>query len=52
MKFAWVDLRAVPQDRLESVVDAAIHARIQGVLSDDRGSWGAAPTVQGVTPRW
>jgi 3-amino-4-hydroxybenzoic acid synthase len=50
MKFAWIDLRAVPQPQLESVVDAAIHARIQGVISDDEGLREALPpTVSSVT---
>ncbi|MDT3396391.1 3-dehydroquinate synthase II [Streptomyces sp. B1866] len=51
MKFAWIDVRAVPQPRLESIVDAAVHARIRGVLSDDEGLLAALPpTVHGVTP--
>jgi 3-amino-4-hydroxybenzoic acid synthase len=50
MKFAWIDLRAVPQEQLESIVDAAIHARIQGVISDDKGLLESLPpTVMGVT---
>ncbi|GAB3961488.1 3-dehydroquinate synthase II [Actinoallomurus acanthiterrae] len=49
MKFAWIDLRNVPQPRLESVLDAAIHARIEGVLSDDEAVLGSLPpTVTGV----
>jgi 3-amino-4-hydroxybenzoic acid synthase len=51
MKFAWIDLRAVPQSQLESVVDAAVHARVQGVISDDQGLLQALPpTVTGITP--
>ena len=35
MKFAWIDLRTVPQPQLEAVVAAAVHTRIAGVVSDD-----------------
>ncbi|SER66663.1 3-amino-4-hydroxybenzoic acid synthase [Streptomyces sp. yr375] len=35
MRFAWIDLREVPRTQLESVVDAAVHARMAGVLSAD-----------------
>ncbi|MFT7838914.1 3-dehydroquinate synthase II [Saccharothrix sp. BKS2] len=35
MKFAWIDLRAVPEAQREAVVDAAVHARLAGVVSDD-----------------
>lgn len=34
MKFGWIDLRTVPQEHLESIVDATIHARLDGVLDD------------------
>ncbi len=34
MKFGWIDLRAVPQEHRESIVDATIHARLDGVLDD------------------
>jgi 3-amino-4-hydroxybenzoic acid synthase len=50
MSFAWIDLRAVAQPLLESVVDAAVHARIQAVVSDDRELLASLPpTVMGVT---
>jgi 3-amino-4-hydroxybenzoic acid synthase len=50
MKFAWIDLRAVPREQLESIVDAAIHARIQGVVSDDKDLLESLPpTVAGIT---
>ncbi|WP_433176330.1 3-dehydroquinate synthase II family protein [Actinoallomurus sp. CA-150999] len=49
MKFAWIDLRNVPQPRIESVLDAAIHARIEGVLSDDEAVLTSLPpTITGV----
>jgi 3-amino-4-hydroxybenzoic acid synthase len=52
MKFAWIDLRNVPQPRIESVLDAAIHARIEGVLSDDEAVLTSLPpTVTGVRVR-
>ncbi|GAA2513550.1 3-dehydroquinate synthase II family protein [Winogradskya humida] len=34
MKFAWIDLRSLSEDRREGVVDAAVHARLEGVLDD------------------
>ncbi|GLV77324.1 3-dehydroquinate synthase II family protein [Streptomyces hygroscopicus] len=50
MKFAWIDLRTVPQARLESVVDAAIHTRMRGVLCDDEAVLESLPpTVTAVT---
>jgi 3-amino-4-hydroxybenzoic acid synthase len=51
MKFAWIDLRAVARPQLESVLDAAIHARIEAVVSDDQELLKSLPpTVRGVTP--
>ncbi len=35
MKFAWIDLRTVPEAHRESVVDATVHARLAGIVSDD-----------------
>ncbi|GAB3009315.1 3-dehydroquinate synthase II [Actinosynnema sp. NPDC050801] len=35
MKFAWIDLRTVTEAHREAVVDAAVHARLAGVVSDD-----------------
>ncbi|MEU7527483.1 3-dehydroquinate synthase II [Saccharothrix sp. NPDC042600] len=35
MKFAWIDLRTVPEAHRESVVDATLHARLAGIVSDD-----------------
>ncbi|WP_018222370.1 3-dehydroquinate synthase II family protein [Salinispora pacifica] len=34
MKFAWIDLRTVPHEQREAIIDAAIHARIDGVFDD------------------
>lgn len=35
MRFAWIDLREVPRPQLQAVVDAAIHARMAGVVATD-----------------
>ncbi|QOV34488.1 3-dehydroquinate synthase II family protein [Streptomyces ferrugineus] len=35
MRFAWIDLREVPRQQIQAVVDAAVHARMAGVLSAD-----------------
>ncbi|MBW4721029.1 3-dehydroquinate synthase II family protein [Saccharothrix obliqua] len=43
MKFAWIDLRNVPGPHRESVVDAAVHARLAGVVSDDPAVLDALP---------
>lgn len=32
MKFAWIDLRSVSPEQVTAVVDAAIHARIDGIV--------------------
>lgn len=34
MKFAWIDLRSTHDDLRAGVVDAAVHARLEGVLDD------------------
>ncbi|HKS46153.1 MAG TPA: 3-dehydroquinate synthase II [Amycolatopsis sp.] len=49
MKFAWIDLRAVAQPQLEAVLDAAVHARVAGVLADEEVLRKLPPTVVGVT---
>jgi 3-amino-4-hydroxybenzoic acid synthase len=49
MKHAWIDVRAVPADQLEAVVDAAIHAKARAVVSADAGLLAKLPpTVTGV----
>ncbi|MCP2163660.1 3-dehydroquinate synthase II family protein [Goodfellowiella coeruleoviolacea] len=35
MKFAWIDLRTVAPPQVEAVVDAAVHARLDGVVAAD-----------------
>jgi 3-amino-4-hydroxybenzoic acid synthase len=34
VKFGWIDLRSVPPEAAEAVVDAAVHARLDGVVDD------------------
>ncbi|WP_035804586.1 3-dehydroquinate synthase II family protein [Kitasatospora mediocidica] len=47
MKFAWVDLRSIAAEQREAVVDAAIHARLAGVLDDRLDTLATLPpTVQ------
>ncbi|MFI9270984.1 3-dehydroquinate synthase II family protein [Kitasatospora sp. NPDC052896] len=49
MKFAWVDLRSTAAEQREAVVDAAIHARLAGVLDDRLATLATLPpTVQKV----
>ncbi|MFI5795753.1 3-dehydroquinate synthase II family protein [Streptomyces sp. NPDC051677] len=43
MRFAWIDLREVPRPQLQAVVDAAVHARMAGVLSADAELLGTLP---------
>ncbi|NEC84797.1 3-dehydroquinate synthase II family protein [Streptomyces sp. SID12501] len=43
MRFAWIDLREVPRPQLQAVVDAAIHARMAGVVSADAELLGTLP---------
>lgn len=35
MRFAWIDVRTVPEPQLQAVLDAAIHSRMDGVLAAD-----------------
>lgn len=49
MKFAWIDLRTVPTEHRESVVDAAIHTRMDGLLdSNPEGLAAVPPTLRKV----
>lgn len=36
MKLAWIDLRTVPAAHVEAVIDAALHARVDALVADDR----------------
>lgn len=45
MKFAWIDVRGVPEAQLESVVDAAIHARVDAIVHDDETLLGTLPAT-------
>ncbi|WP_424217619.1 3-dehydroquinate synthase II family protein (plasmid) [Streptomyces sp. BI20] len=35
MKFAWIDIRSVSAEQREAVVDAAVHARVDAIVSHD-----------------
>ncbi|MYV58616.1 3-dehydroquinate synthase II family protein, partial [Streptomyces sp. SID4931] len=35
MKFGWIDLRGVPGEQYDAVVEATLHAKLEGVVSDD-----------------
>ncbi|MGI5503380.1 3-dehydroquinate synthase II family protein [Lentzea sp. CA-135723] len=35
MKFAWIDVRTVPEAQRTAVIDAAVHSRVAGVVADD-----------------
>ena len=43
MKFAWIDLRTVPDELIESIVDAAIHAGVEAIVDDDPQTLGTLP---------
>ncbi|MDX2757818.1 3-dehydroquinate synthase II family protein [Streptomyces europaeiscabiei] len=43
MRFAWIDLREVPRPQLQAVVDAAVHARMAGVVCADAELLGTLP---------
>jgi 3-amino-4-hydroxybenzoic acid synthase len=49
MTFAWIDLRNTPVAQREAVVEASVHARLGGVLSDDAELLATLPpTITGV----
>lgn len=49
MKFAWIDLRSVPANQREAVIDAAIHARVDAIVDSDPATLATLPaTVKGV----
>ncbi|MQS06040.1 3-dehydroquinate synthase II family protein [Streptomyces alkaliphilus] len=49
MKFGWIDLRGVPAEQHDAVVEAAIHAKLEGIVADDPGALaGLPPTVKRV----
>ncbi|MEV6236299.1 3-dehydroquinate synthase II [Lentzea sp. NPDC051838] len=35
MKFAWIDVRSAPEAQREAVIDAAIHARVDAIVTDN-----------------
>ncbi|MFM9608233.1 3-dehydroquinate synthase II family protein [Streptomyces sp. V2] len=48
MKFAWIDLRSVPAERRDAVVDAAVHARVDGIVDS---SWETLATLPATVKR-
>ncbi|OXM54939.1 3-dehydroquinate synthase II family protein [Amycolatopsis alba] len=49
MKHAWIDVRGIPAAQTEAVVDAAIHAKAQAIVSDDAELLAKLPpTILGV----
>lgn len=45
MKFAWIDVRTVPEAQRESIVDAAIHARADAIVHDDEALLSTLPAT-------
>lgn len=45
MKFAWIDIRTVPDNQREAVVDAAVHARVDAIVHDDPALLGTLPAT-------
>ncbi|MBT2469058.1 3-dehydroquinate synthase II [Streptomyces sp. ISL-66] len=45
MKFAWIDLRSVPAAHREAVIDAAVHARVDGIVGSDPEVLATLPTT-------
>lgn len=41
--FAWIDLRGVAPDLIEAVTDAALHQRVDGIVSSDVGHLATLP---------
>ncbi|MER6916686.1 3-dehydroquinate synthase II [Streptomyces sp. NPDC000594] len=49
MKFGWIDLRGVPAEQQDAVVEAAIHAKVEGIVAADTARLaGLPPTVKRV----
>jgi 3-amino-4-hydroxybenzoic acid synthase len=45
VKFAWIDLRSVPANQREAVIDAAIHARVDAIVDSDPATLATLPTT-------
>jgi 3-amino-4-hydroxybenzoic acid synthase len=45
VKFAWIDLRTVPTEQREAVIDAAIHARVDAIVDDDLATLRTLPAT-------
>lgn len=51
MKAAWIDLRTVPSDQREAIIDAAIHSRVEAIIDDKAETLSSLPnTVKRVAP--
>ncbi|OCC08794.1 3-dehydroquinate synthase II [Streptomyces sp. PTY087I2] len=45
MKFAWIDMRNVPAEHRESVIDAAVHARVDAIVDSDVATLATLPNT-------
>lgn len=43
MKFAWIDIRSVPAEQRKALVEAAVHARIDGIVDDGTETFATLP---------
>lgn len=43
MKFGWIDMRGVPAQQREAVLDATVHARLEGIVDDSIERLAALP---------
>ncbi|NJP69124.1 3-dehydroquinate synthase II family protein [Streptomyces spiramenti] len=45
MKFAWIDMRTVPVDHREAVIDASVHARVDAIVDSDVATLSTLPNT-------
>ncbi|MFI6652214.1 3-dehydroquinate synthase II family protein [Streptomyces sp. NPDC050529] len=45
MKFAWIDIRPVPAEHREAVIDAAVHARVDAIVDSDVATLATLPNT-------
>ncbi|WP_158883094.1 3-dehydroquinate synthase II family protein [Amycolatopsis anabasis] len=45
MKFAWIDIRSVPENQRAAIVDAAIHARVDAIVDSDLSTLATLPNT-------
>ncbi|MCI0386309.1 3-dehydroquinate synthase II [Streptomyces sp. CNQ085] len=43
MKFGWIDLRGVPTEQHDAVIEAALHVKIEGIVAEDEERLAALP---------